>query len=127
VTSTIVVDAAFVDTPSICIAYGDSYPATFYNSPLRFFEMNHYRYIMDAKATRVVNSEQELCDALNMYLADRSIDADGRRRLSRQIAQFDDGRSSERVASAIIAAARTGTAAGAARNRAPAPARGRAI
>ena len=127
VTSTIVVDAAFVDTPSICIAYGDSYPETFYNAPMRFFEMNHYRYIMDAKAARVVTSELELCDALNMYLGQPSLDSNGRRRLAHQIAQFDDGRCAERVASAIIAAVGSGMSTGGSHSTAPAVVRERAI
>jgi hypothetical protein len=127
VTSTIVVDAAFVDTPSVCIAYGDSYPATFYNHPARFFEMNHYRYIMDAKAARVVTSESELCDALNTYLEQPSLDSGGRHQLARQIAQFEDGRSGERIASAIIAAALTERAHAAGHSTVPAAARERAI
>jgi CDP-glycerol glycerophosphotransferase (TagB/SpsB family) len=106
VTSTIVLDAAFFDTPTVCIGYGPSYPATHYNSPMRYFEMDHYRYIIDAGATRVVRSEDELIAWLTRYLDDPSQDAEGRRRIVRDIAQFDDGRSAERTARSIIDAAR---------------------
>ena len=51
VTSTIVVDAAFFDTPSICIGYGYTHPKTHFNSPMRFFEMDHFRYVIDDGAT----------------------------------------------------------------------------
>jgi hypothetical protein len=107
VTSTIVLDAAFFDTPSICIGYSHSQRETYYNSPMRFFDMDHYRYIMDAGAARVVESEEELVAAINQYLGEPSQDAAGRRRIVREIGQFEDGASGCRTAEAIVAAARS--------------------
>jgi hypothetical protein len=127
VTSTIVLDAAFFDTPTVCIGYGYSHAPTYYNSPMRYFEMDHYRYIVDAAATRVVQSEYELIECVNRYLEDPSLDAGGRRRIVREIAQFDDGRSGERIAAAIIAAGRRAPLAAEARSRAEIAAPGRAI
>jgi CDP-glycerol glycerophosphotransferase (TagB/SpsB family) len=105
VTSTIVLDAAFFDTPTVCIGFSYSAPATFYQSPLRFFEMDHFRYVMRAGATTLVTSETELLDAVNGCLADRARRAAGRRRIVDELAQFRDGASGRRVADAIMAAA----------------------
>jgi CDP-glycerol glycerophosphotransferase (TagB/SpsB family) len=127
VTSTIVLDAALFDTPSICIGYGFTHSQTYFNSPMRYFEMDHYKYIMDAGATRVVESEGQLLDALNMYLETPRTDSDGRRRIAREIGEFDDGRSAERTAAAIIAALRPEAAHAEARNMARTPPRARAI
>jgi CDP-glycerol glycerophosphotransferase (TagB/SpsB family) len=127
VTSTIVLDAAFFDTPTICVGYGYSHAKTYYNSPMRFFEMDHYRYILDAGATRVVASESELLGAIDEYLTKPSKELAGRRRIVREISQFEDGRSAERTAGAIIAAARLATRAAEARSTAEIPATGRAI
>ncbi|MBI4635728.1 MAG: CDP-glycerol glycerophosphotransferase family protein [Candidatus Rokubacteria bacterium] len=106
VTSTIVVDAAFFDTPSICIGFAYTTPRGFYNSPLRFYDMDHYRCVMEAGATTLVRSEEELLVAINRYLADPGLESEGRRRIARQIAQFDDGRCGWRTAGAILEAAR---------------------
>ncbi len=127
VTSTIVLDAAFFDTPTICVGYGYSHAKTYYNSPMRFFEMDHYRYILDAGATRVVASESELLGAIDEYLTDPSKELAGRRRIVREICQFEDGRSAERTAGAIIAAARLATRAAEARSTVEITATGRAI
>jgi len=104
VTSTIVLDAAFFDTPTVCIGFSYSAAPTFYQSPLRFFEMDHFRYVMRAGATTLVTSETELLDAVNGYLADRTRHATGRRRIVDDLAQFRDGASGRRVADAIMAA-----------------------
>ena len=108
VSSTIVVDAAFFDTPSVCIGYGYTHPGTYFNHPMRFFEMDHYRYVIDAGATVVVQSPEALRAAIDRYLLDRSLESAGRQGIARLIAGFDDGRSAERTAEAIMAAARAG-------------------
>lgn len=108
VTSTIVVDAAFFDTPSVCIGYGYTHPNTYYNLPMRFFEMDHYRYVIDAGATVVVENPDDLRAAINRYLIDPSLESAGRQRIARLIAGFEDGRGAERTAEAIMMVARAG-------------------
>lgn len=108
VTSTIVVDAAFFNTPSVCIGYGYSHPKTYFNHPMRFFEMDHYRYVIDAKATVIVESPDALREAINRYLINPSLESEGRRRIAQLIAGFEDGRSAERLAGAIMRVARAG-------------------
>ena len=102
VTSTMVVDAAFFDTPSICIGYDYSSPRTFFNSPMRFFEMDHFRHVIAEGATRVVQTPEALKAAVDRYLLDPSLDREGRRRIVSRIAQYSDGKSGLRVAEAIL-------------------------
>jgi hypothetical protein len=50
---------------------------------------------------RIAKSSGELIDLVNGYLADRSRDAAGRRRVVTEQCEFTDGRSAERVARLI--------------------------
>jgi hypothetical protein len=127
VTSTVVLDAAFFDTPSVCIGYAYSHPRTYFNSPLRFFEMDHYRYIIGAGAIRLAHTEEELIAAISASLDDPSLNAEGRRRIVREIGQFEDGRSGERTARAIIGALRPAIENAEARSTAEKSATARAI
>jgi hypothetical protein len=55
-----------------------------------------------AKAGRVATNERELCDALNMYLKDRSVDAKERRKFVEDEITFTDGTSGKRTAEFIL-------------------------
>jgi hypothetical protein len=54
-------------------------------------------------AVRIAQSAGEMVDLINAYLADPSLDADGRRRIVREQCEFTDGRAAERVAAEIVA------------------------
>lgn len=104
VTSTMVVDAAFFDTPSICVGYAYSLPKTHFNSPMRFFEMDHFQHVIKDSATRVVETPEALREGIDRYLNDPSLDREGRRRIAGRIAHYGDGRSGERTVEAILKA-----------------------
>ena len=106
VTSTMVVDAAFFDTPSVCIGYGYSHVKTHFNSPMRFFEMDHFQYVMDDGATRIVGDCDGLREGIDRYLIDPGLDRDGRARIAARIAHYADGRSGLRTADAILRVSR---------------------
>ena len=104
VCSTIVLDAALFDTPSICIAFTER-PHPVVHSARRLFELDHFRAVVDTGGTTLVLSEQGFREALEQAIADPAACAAGRRRLVRDLAQFDDGKSGWRTAREIIAAA----------------------
>jgi hypothetical protein len=104
VTSTIAVDAAFFDTPSVCIGYDYSTPRTHFNSPMRYFEMDHFRPVIAEQATRLVESPDALRETIDRYLIDPSLDREGRQRIVGRIAQHKDGQSGLRTAEAILKA-----------------------
>jgi hypothetical protein len=68
---------------------------------LRYYSYTHYQQIVRAGAVRIAKSAGELIDLVNDYLADRSRDAAGRRRVVTEQCEFTDGRSAERVARLI--------------------------
>ena len=102
VASTIAIEAAIFDTPVVNIAFDpESIERPFLQSPLRYYSYTHYARIVRAGAARLASSAKEMIDLVNAYLADRSLDASGRRRVVQEQCEFTDGRSAERVALAI--------------------------
>jgi len=103
VASTIAIEASIFDTPVVNIAFDedDAEARPFLESPLRYYSYTHYQQIVRAGAVRIAKSAGELFDLVNGYLADRSRDAAGRRRVVTEQCEFTDGRSAERVARLI--------------------------
>ena len=101
VASTIAIEAAIFDTPVINIGF-DGQPGT--NRALMewHYGSTHFQKVVRSGAVRIAQSERELVDLINMYLATPSADADGRRRIVADQCEFTDGRSAERVAAAIV-------------------------
>jgi len=104
VASTIAIEAAIFDTPIVNIAFDDrdADARPFLESPLRYYSYTHYQQIVRAGAVRIATRPAEMIDLVNLYLRDRSVDADGRRRVVREQCEFTDGRSAERVGRAIV-------------------------
>lgn len=103
---TVAIDAACLDTPVINLRFdGD----VILPEPLRaktHFEGDHYKKLLDTGGTRVVDSFGELDAAIRLYLAEPSIDADGRKTIRQDFAGWTDGRSasdkiSERIRVAL--------------------------
>jgi hypothetical protein len=103
VASTIAIEASIFDTPVVNIAFDEDAAETrpFLTSPLRYYSYTHYQQIVRAGAVRIAKSAAELIDLVNLYLADPSRDAAGRRRVVAEQCEFTDGRSAERVARLI--------------------------
>jgi hypothetical protein len=104
VCSSIVLDAALFDTPCICVGFTERPHPTFHVTE-RLFEMDHFRDVLATGATEVVRSEAALRQALERAIAAPGTHAEGRRRLVRELAQFDDGKSGWRTARAIMTSA----------------------
>ncbi|HKB11965.1 MAG TPA: CDP-glycerol glycerophosphotransferase family protein [Vicinamibacterales bacterium] len=102
VASTITIEACIFDTPVVNIAF-DEGEMPFVRSARRYYRFTHYVNIMNRGAVRIAWSPAELVAHANTYLANRSLDADGRRRVVLDQCQFTDGRSAERVASCVAA------------------------
>jgi len=102
--STMIVDAACFDTPIIGIAFdGDAVEPNYWRSARIFFKREHLANVVKTGGVRLVGSEQELVDAMNGYLADRSRDREGRQRIVRQQAG-ELGVAGTALANAMIAA-----------------------
>ncbi|RAV99752.1 CDP-glycerol glycerophosphotransferase family protein [Pseudochryseolinea flava] len=103
IASTITIDAACFDTPVINIAYDmKDNPQEYVGSISRYYQYTHYQHVVKVGAAALVNSDEELLNALNTYLKDRSYHAEERKRLVYQQTGDLDGRAYQRIADAII-------------------------
>ena len=101
VASTITIEACIFDTPVVNIAFDDGDDVPFVRSAKRYYRFTHYVNITNRQAVRVAWSPAEMIAAVNAYLADRSLDADGRRQVVQDQCQFTDGRAAARIAACL--------------------------
>lgn len=104
--STINLDAAALDTPSIAIAFEEE-DLPFYDRAARRYDMEHVAAVMACGGIRKVRTVQELMAAVRGYFADRTIDGAGRAALRDQHLAPLDGQASHRIAVAIARFAHT--------------------
>jgi len=100
--STFFIEAAIFDKPLIAIAFDGYQKFDYWNSARRFFDWDHLADLKPLDGIIFVRSEKELTDVLNGYLKNSKLHAQGREAIVRQQCQFDDGKSGERVAQAIL-------------------------
>jgi hypothetical protein len=101
VASTMAIEAAIFDTPVINIGF-DGQPGS--NQALMewHYGSTHFQKVVRSGAVRIAQSDGELVELINMYLAAPATDAEGRRRIVADQCEFTDGRAADRVAAAIV-------------------------
>ncbi|MGQ0732039.1 MAG: CDP-glycerol glycerophosphotransferase family protein [Acidobacteriota bacterium] len=102
VASTIAVEAAIFDTPLVNVAFDGDTPSAFARSAQRYYRFTHYTHVTRHGGVQVAWTPDELVTCVARYLADPSLDRDGRRRVALEQCQFLDGHSAERAAGVVI-------------------------
>lgn len=82
--STMILDAACFDTPVIGLAFGGDLPESNWTFSRSIFARDHLHKVLKTEGLRLARSEKELVDSINAYLADRSLDREGRSRIVRE-------------------------------------------
>jgi CDP-glycerol glycerophosphotransferase (TagB/SpsB family) len=104
--STMLVETALHDTPMIAatidVPGGWNHPKKFSLSLKEIGDWPTHQRFRLVKAGRVAKDENELCDALNMYLKDKSVDAKERRKFVEDEVTFTDASSGKRTAEFIL-------------------------
>jgi CDP-glycerol glycerophosphotransferase (TagB/SpsB family) len=104
--STMVVETAVHDTPIVAavidVPGGWNQPKKFSLSLKKIGNWPTHKRFRDAKAGRVVSNEKELCDAINHYLKNPSLDATERKKFIEDEITFIDGTSGKRTAEFIL-------------------------
>src|SRR5262249_3243487 len=106
VASTITIEACIFNTPVVNIAFDDG-EVPFERSAKRYYRFTHYVNITRRGAVRVAWSPAEMIAHAQAYLANRSLDADGRRQVVLDQCQFTDGGAAARIG-ACVAEGRSG-------------------
>lgn len=105
--SSMTIEACIFDVPVVNFVCADP-SAPLALSPRRYYRFEHYRRILEAEAVRLADTPEEVVMAIRAYLDDPASHREARLRVVRELCAFTDGRSGERVARAIIAAASRG-------------------
>lgn len=105
--STLVIDAACVDTPIINVFYdGKNYVDDGFSAK-RFRDYTHYKHVLETGGIAVINSIPEFVEQVDQYIDNPKIDSNGRKRmLSQQLGMFD-GNAGVRTADTLFALATT--------------------
>ena len=103
VASTISIEAAIFDTPIVNVAFDGHEPLPFLKSSARYYRFTHYQNITKHQAVRVAETPGQLVEHVRSYLADPSLDRNGRLDVVAEQCQFTDGRSADRVAAWVAA------------------------
>ena len=102
VASTIAIEASIFDTPVVDVSFDGETPVEFAKSARRYYKFTHYANITRQGAAPVAETPEALVEHVGRYLADRSLDREGRRRVVQDQCQFTDGKSSERIAKFVV-------------------------
>ena len=104
--STMVVETAVHDTPIVAavidVPGGWNKPGKFSLSLKKIGNWPTHKRFRDARAGRVVSNEKELCEAIDLYLKNPSLDAAERRKFIEDEITFTDGTSGKRTADYIL-------------------------
>ena len=104
--STMVVETAVHDTPIVAavidVPGGWNKPRKFSLSLKKIGNWPTHKRFREAKAGRVAGNEKELCENINLYLKDPSLDAVERRKFVEEEITYTDGTSGKRTAKFIL-------------------------
>jgi hypothetical protein len=104
--STMVVETAVHDTPIVAavldVPGGWNKPKKFSLSLKKIGNWPTHKRFREAKAGRVASNEKELCEVINLYLKNPSLDAAARRKFIEDELTFTDGTSGKRTAEFIL-------------------------
>lgn len=99
IVSTLSVDAMVFDKPVINVRFeADPDCPPKYSQALMLPEHDHFKAIEATGGVRLVWSMEELIEAMNAYLKNLKLDAEGRERLRKEQIEFVDGLAGKRVA-----------------------------
>ena len=102
VASTLVLDAAAYDKPSIGIAYGVLYnPKTGKDVSEELYETDHFHAVMVTGAVDLVRTEKELVESINNALVNPEKKKNERENLLKNLCYRVDGNSSKRIVDVI--------------------------
>ncbi len=103
VESTLTLDAAALDRPSILINYDGDHPQPYWKSINRLYEREHYQHVLKTGGAPLVKSHEELFEEINALLKNPDHRKANLRVLQETMLFKNDGRAAERVAGTILA------------------------
>lgn len=100
--STLAIDAVVFDKPTVFIGFDGTPGRPYWQSLRRFYDYDHQRSILNTGGVKLAKNMKELIRYVEDYLADPSLDREGRKKIIEERCWKLDGRSCERLANAIL-------------------------
>ena len=100
--SSTTIEACVYDTPVVNIAYDGEQTPPIYGSALDGYRQEHYHRIVDTGGVRLAYSPRELVEWVGRYLANPSLDRQGRGRIVQEQVEPLDGKAAERTARYVL-------------------------
>jgi hypothetical protein len=100
--TTFFIEGAIFDKPLIGIAFDGKKDLPYWLSARRFFEWEHLALLGSNGGIKLAKSADELAEAVNDYLENPKLLANGRARIVKQQCEYSDGESGKRVAEALL-------------------------
>lgn len=98
--STMVIDAAMFNVPSVVINF-DEKEKNYYQSVKRYYDGEYYRLVKESGAVRLADSPDDLIKMTKIYLDDRTLQAEARKKIVRERAHALDAHSTDRLYEAL--------------------------
>lgn len=102
VDSTLTLDAAALDRPSILVGYDGDRKLPLKRSIAYIYERDHYRNVVRTGGAPLARSHEELVRLINQFLRDPAYLAEERATLKEKLLFKSDGKSGERMGKAIL-------------------------
>lgn len=100
--STIAIDAAVFDKPVVLMAFDGLTPKSYYQGITHYYDFDHIRQLVGAKAHRLARNQEELITAVRCYLENPGRERSARRELVKAQCWKLDGQSSRRLADFLL-------------------------
>lgn len=100
--STMLIEAAIFETPSISLAFDGFDPLPYWRSTRRYYDREHLQPATTVKGTEVVTSFEEMKNAIIAFFDNPNLDKDGREKAVTAICYKVDGKSCERTSNVLL-------------------------
>lgn len=101
--STISIDAAAFDKPTILMAFDGNTQREYYQSVRHYYDFDHMQHVIKAAGIRLAYSQEALVALIREYLKQPEKDQNGRARITSEQCGALDGKASERLARLLLA------------------------
>ncbi len=103
--STIAIDAAMLDKPTICVAFDGKTSrkdVDYWESVERFFDLyTHFEELVSANGVKLAKNPADLAKYINEYLEHPELEAQGRKKIIKRLVAPFDGKSGARLAELV--------------------------
>ena len=99
--STMIVDAAIFNKPTILIGF-DASPRPYHKSIDQYYDYDHHKFALESGGVRLVKSPEELKHWVERYLREPSLDKDGREKIVKEYYGEFDRKAGKRLGNYLI-------------------------